>query len=247
MMKATWRFVWKILLNRPLNETCSFRTTHNSAILDSPPSQDTLILSFPFKYFQRILIITSTSLYMKKAILFSLFSFIACAVFSRSIPFNDTTSATGIPEASVLLQEVMKVTGLQQNFELKEADVRNIEASISHKKRFILYNPVFIEQVNNVSKNKWATTALLAHEVGHHLNGHTIRKTGSNRKVELEADEFAGFVLHKLGATLEEAQSVMYIIAGTEDSRTHPGREARLEAIGKGWEKANGPHIYSQS
>ena len=36
---------------------------------------------------------------------------------------------------------------------------------------------------------------LLAHEVGHHLNGHTIHRGGSTPELELEADEFAGFIL----------------------------------------------------
>ena len=91
---------------------------------------------------------------------------------------------------------------MQTDFELKEANVLNIEASISHRKRYILYNPTYITTLNNLTKNKWAVMALLAHEVGHHLNGHTIRKGGSTPELELQADEFAGFILHKLGATL---------------------------------------------
>ena len=82
--------------------------------------------------------------------------------------------------------------------------------------------------------------ALLAHEIGHHLNGHTIRKGGSSPELELEADEFAGFTLHKLGATLKESQKVMHFIAKTKESATHPGRNSRLLAIEKGWTKAAG-------
>ena len=154
--------------------------------------------------------------------------------------FSDTTTSASIPEASDLLRDIMRVTGLQQNFELKAADVMNIEASIQHKKRYILYNPEFISQLNQVSKNKWATTALLAHEVGHHLNGHTIRKGGSSKELELEADEFAGFILNKLGATLKQAQSVMLYVAKKEDSPTHPAQTKRMLAIAKGWNEAAG-------
>ncbi|MBC7874063.1 MAG: hypothetical protein H7Y01_08705 [Ferruginibacter sp.] len=132
----------------------------------------------------------------------------------------------------------MNVIGLQPNFELKKAKVANIEASIWHRKRYILYNPSFITWINKVTKDKWAAIALLAHEVGHHLNGHTIKKTGSTPTLELEADEFAGFVLQKLGASLDQAQDVMNYIARTEASKTHPARISRMLAIQNGWNKA---------
>jgi len=44
----------------------------------------------------------------------------------------------------------------------------------------------------------------------------------ANPHIELEADEFAGFVLHKLGATLKESQEVMLYISTNEASKTHP-------------------------
>jgi hypothetical protein len=138
-----------------------------------------------------------------------------------------------------MLQEIISATGLQQNFELKQADVLNIEASISHRKRYILYNPTFITSINNLTKNKWAVMALLAHEVGHHLNGHTILKGGSKPELELQADEFAGFILHKLGATLQQSQNVMYYIAKEKKSRTYPAKASRLLAIEKGWNNAS--------
>jgi hypothetical protein len=137
-----------------------------------------------------------------------------------------------------MLDEIINATGLQENFELKEANVLNIEASVSHRKRYILYNPSFINRINSLTKNKWATMALLAHEVGHHLNGHTIGKSGSTPALELQADEFAGFILRKLGATLEQSQNVMNYIAKKEESKTHPSKNSRLLAIEKGWNKA---------
>ena len=156
--------------------------------------------------------------------------------------FKDSTVAS-IPSAQDMLAEIMSVTGLQVNFELKEADVNNIQASISHRKRYILYNPAYIEWISKVTRDKWAVMALLAHEVGHHLNGHTIRKGGSSIPVELEADEFAGFILYKLGATLEQSQEVMKYIARKEDSNTHPARVSRMLAIQKGWNKAANENI----
>ena len=175
---------------------------------------------------------------MKQAILLAVFITVTHLSFARPAKiYNDSTSAA-IPAADEMLSEILSVTGLKANFELKEADVLNIEASISHRKRYILYNPAFITWINDRAKDKWAAMALLAHEVGHHLNGHTIGKTGSTPELELEADEFAGFTLYKLGASLEQAQEVMKYIAKPEASKTHPGRDSRMLAIQTGWNKA---------
>lgn len=185
---------------------------------------------------------------MKQATFFAIF--IATVSFSFAHPVNANnrseikisgdTSLMKVTVIHEMLQQIIAATGLQTDFELKEANVLNIEASISHRKRYILYNPSYITTLNKISKNKWAVMALLAHEVGHHLNGHTIRKGGSTPELELEADEFAGFILRKLGATLEQSQNVMYYIAKTKESSTHPARRARLLAIEKGWNKASG-------
>jgi hypothetical protein len=148
-----------------------------------------------------------------------------------------------IADLKEMLQQIINVTGLSEKFELKEANVLNIEASISHKRRYILYNAAFITSLNNVTKNKWAVMTLLAHEVGHHLNGHTMHKGGSKPALELEADEFAGFILHKLGATLKQSQDVMYYIARSKESKTHPSQDSRLLAIEKGWDKASGVQV----
>lgn len=153
--------------------------------------------------------------------------------------YND--SLVKVPATREMLAEIMTVVGLHADFELKEANVANVEASVFHRKRYILYNPNYINWVSNVTRDKWAAIALLAHEVGHHLNGHTIRKSGSKPKLELEADEFAGFVLYKLGASLEQSQEVMKYIARTEASRTHPARSSRMNAIQTGWNKAAKP------
>lgn len=151
--------------------------------------------------------------------------------------FSDSTSVQ-IPNTHEMLSEIMNIIGLVPNFELKEANVQNVQASISHRKRYILYNPEYISWINNATNDKWAAFALLAHEIGHHLNGHTIRRSGSRPALELEADEFAGFVLYKLGASLEQAQGVMNFIAKAKASKTHPGRSSRMHAIQSGWNKA---------
>jgi hypothetical protein len=184
---------------------------------------------------------------MKQAIIFASLLFMSAhaqsQVSSTDIKMPKVSGAQQKVTQQTLnsqLQQIMNVTGLHSNFIIKEARVRNVEASISKRKRYILYNREFLEQVNAGTRSQWGSLALLAHEIGHHLNGHTIRKSGSNPRVELEADEFAGFVLHQLGATLLESQAVMKFIAGSQASKTHPARHDREQAIKTGWGKAVG-------
>ncbi len=148
------------------------------------------------------------------------------------------TSIVKIPAAREMLAEIMASVGLRVNFELKEARVGNFEAVIFRRKRYILYNPDYIRWVTHLTLDKWSAMALLAHEVGHHLNGHTLKKSGSKPELELEADEFAGFILYKSGATLGQAQEVMMHIATNEQTRTHPSKSARLRAVQNGWDHA---------
>jgi Zn-dependent peptidase ImmA (M78 family) len=159
---------------------------------------------------------------------------------SRRKGYLSDSTSVHIPNTHEMLTEIINVIGLVPNFELKEANVQNVQASVSHRKRYILYNPEYISWINNATNDKWAAFALLAHEIGHHLNGHTIRKSGSRPALELEADEFAGFVLYKLGASLEQSQEVMNYIAKTTASKTHPARASRMHAIQNGWNKAAG-------
>jgi uncharacterized protein (TIGR02145 family) len=113
----------------------------------------------------------------------------------------------------------------------------------------IQYNPEELNQIKslnftttNINNSiKWESIAILAHELGHHVNWHLTKTSDhvSRHEKELEADEYAGSVLYKLGATLNQAQRVMYsTIIPDEATPDHPGRKQRLEAIEKGWLKA---------
>lgn len=151
------------------------------------------------------------------------------------LPFF-TTSA----DAETIVSDIMAALGLESTFKIQEAHVPNVEAKIRHHERYILYNPEFVDKVNRATNNKWASIFILAHEVGHHLEGHTLLNISSRPDIELEADEFAGFALCKMGATLPQAQLAMYYISNAQTSKTHPGRGDRLTAIEKGWDKAEG-------
>ncbi|AYA36160.1 membrane-binding protein [Hymenobacter oligotrophus] len=148
-------------------------------------------------------------------------------------------AAQPAPQRDVL-REITDVVGLKPRFELRATtQVENAAAVVYGGKRFLLYNPQFVGAVNRAGRTDWAGISILAHEMGHHLNGHTLKPGGSNPADELEADEFSGFVLRKMGASLAEAQTAMAMVAQDYDSPTHPGRPTRLTAIGRGWQQAN--------
>ncbi|WP_426491709.1 membrane-binding protein [Hymenobacter sp. 102] len=139
-----------------------------------------------------------------------------------------------------VLREITDVVGLKPRFQLRAtSEVQNAAAVVYGGQRYLLYNPRFVAAVNRAGRTDWAGISILAHEMGHHLNGHTLRAGGSNPADELEADEFSGFVLRKMGASMAEAQAGMAVVSDDEASPTHPGRSTRLTAISDGWLRAN--------
>jgi hypothetical protein len=138
----------------------------------------------------------------------------------------------------------MAVSEKQQNFTVQSTtQVDNAAAVIYMNTRYILYNPSFINQLDNAANNKWASISVLAHEIGHHLYGHTLDGRGSQIPKELEADEYSGVVLKRMGATLQDAQTAMQLISSPNASATHPGQRDRLTAIARGWSSTSGKTV----
>ncbi len=161
-----------------------------------------------------------------------------CSYYGETIS-GDIAAYEAGKTAEKVVKDIMSVIGLKANFELRAANVPNAAAVILKSERYILYNPDFMDKINSASGSKWAAISILAHEIGHHLNGHTLDKVGSRPQTELEADEFSGFVLRKMGASLEDAQSAMALIASMKGSHTHPAKNDRLAYIATGWKSAS--------
>ena len=142
-------------------------------------------------------------------------------------------------EAEIIINRIVAIVGLKPNFEIRAAAIPNAAAVIYKNKRFVLYNPKFVGSLNKSAGSSWASVSILAHEIGHHLNGHTLTNTGSRPDIELEADEFSGFILRKMGASLNDAQVAMRIAADVKASHTHPAKADRLKAIASGWTNAD--------
>lgn len=152
-------------------------------------------------------------------------------------------------DAQIAIDNILDVLGLYRNFSIQEcpninnALAKNIEISPGHKERYILYDPEFFKKMDENANSKWASISIIAHEIGHHLNGHALNDVGSNHKWELEADYFSGISLGKMGASLQEAQSAINTLHSEKASRTHPAKADRLVQIELGWNKSKGTAI----
>lgn len=141
--------------------------------------------------------------------------------------------------ATKIIDLILETVGVKASFEVRRANVPNAAAVVYQGKRYILYNASFIAAMDKAAGSRWASVAVLAHEIGHHLYRHTLDGNGSLPSIELEADEFSGFVLRKMGASLSESQVALRIVAGTKATRTHPARSERLLAVANGWSRAD--------
>lgn len=141
-------------------------------------------------------------------------------------------------DAIAAVDKILIPTGLVRRFNIRAADVPNAAAIIYGEDRYILYNQAFMRRVKSQTNTDWAAISIMAHELGHHLDGHTLISGGSRPLTELEADSFSGFVLYKMGATLDEAQAAMKAFGSETGSATHPPKHSRLAAIEAGWTKA---------
>jgi ribosomal protein S19 len=157
-----------------------------------------------------------------------------CAYFGEDIPDNVMTFASD-QEASDVIKAIIRASGLVPNFVLKASSVLNAAAVTQNGKRYILYNQYFVRNLNQQTGNRWAAVSVLAHEIGHHLNGHTLGKNGNRPRLELEADYYSGFILQRMGATLEDARRAMEVYGPSAPTPTHPGKQDRLAAITNGW------------
>jgi len=188
-----------------------------------------------------------------------LFSLVA---YSQSLDYNNTYESINVctaiqgnnfaseRAADSALDDILNVIGASKRFVLQEcSNINNAVALTMNGVRYIMYDPEFMTSLSY--GDEWSNKFILAHEVGHHINGHTVDVLAANssnkvslstsRIQELESDEFAGFVLGRLGASLSDALSGVQSLSDKDDSySTHPRRSKRIAAIKKGFKESGG-------
>lgn len=151
-------------------------------------------------------------------------------------------------EAEQNLKEILDIAGISRTrFAIREcSNIDNVKAVILKnskgvRKNYILYNNDFIERFSHFGGDRdWGATSIIAHEVGHLANFHGLNCEGSNHENELEADEYSGVIMAKLGATLNQATAAVDKIPYHHATDTHPSKAKRKAAIKKGWLSVKG-------
>jgi hypothetical protein len=146
---------------------------------------------------------------------------------------------TSNQHAEEVVDNILKQVGLARNFVVVECpNTENCFATVVEGQRYIVYDGAFMKRVENLTQTDWSAISIVAHEIGHHLQGHTIDGRGSRPQKELEADRFSGFVLHQLGASLDESLVAIQALGDEKPSFSHPAKAARVEAIKQAWQDA---------
>lgn len=147
-----------------------------------------------------------------------------------------TSRFASVYEARDIVNTMLDTIKWKENFVLKEQNgINNAYATIVRNQRWIVYDNTFLENIDTYAATKWASISIMAHEMGHHYYNHVVSASGSTLPKEIEADAFSGYVMNRMGATLDQSIAAMSKIASDRASQTHPAKQDRLAAITRGW------------
>lgn len=160
--------------------------------------------------------------------------------------------SSGGSESVDIISEISNKAGIYPNFVFKNcSNIYNAAAIINtyDKKRYILFDKQYF--LDNLKINKWEAIFILAHEIGHHLNGHTLKASISyieSQQRELEADAFAGYILYRLGATEHDLINVFNKFPDVDSEySTHPKNEKRIAYALKGYNNEKRDYMHKLS
>ena len=164
-------------------------------------------------------------------------------VVSASTGEQDSTLSQDIVAYKTVLN-VVRESELMPNFTFVPGDVEKAKAYIANNERLLAYNPDFIEKLQKQALNdtNWTGISILAREISHHLAKHKLQGGVASDEENLDADKNAGFVLYKMGASLQDAVSALEE-SSKEDSVTQaPLFAVRKAALTEGWQEAKTLH-----
>ena len=128
---------------------------------------------------------------------------------------------------------IIRETGLAQNFVVLPGDVANVKSYIENNERILEYNPNFMEKLQEDSN--WHGISVLTRQIGHHLSNYELAGEQAGIDEEIEADKYTGFVLFQMGASLDEAIHALEIVMKEDSIGKSISRNARLVSLTRGW------------
>ena len=182
---------------------------------------------------------------MQQLLCIALLAFMPLLAISQppeSIPIDTLDPALFQEETDLMAKsavaQIMAFAGLRPIYTIVPARVPTALAYIKENKQYIAYNPEFIKELNNKTHTRWGVISVLAHEIGHHMLGHTLKNKPATKAEELDADRYSGFILQRMGATKAQALLALKTFGHTFDTLHHPPLEERLKAVEAGWQSA---------
>jgi tetratricopeptide (TPR) repeat protein len=189
---------------------------------------------------------------MRTLILLSFTIAIASVTYSQSVcSYSNSARATfnciegyspSYPSLRMtnIINEILNTAGLSNsNFIVKSCSgVDNALAFIYNNERYILMDENFF---NSFSRENLMYVIILAHEIGHHLHGHVSlydETDEDSRNSELQADQFAGFIIGKLGFEFTDVELIAKKLLPEAQSSSHPGLNSRIDSYLKGYNAA---------
>jgi hypothetical protein len=171
----------------------------------------------------------------------------ACA-YNQMYNYSNTDTL-----ARILIKKILALISLPTNFAIEPCDGINTCRAFLYDDgiRYIFYDRKFIDKIVAHDQNDWMLLGILAHELGHHLCGHTLRKANNeqHRLDELQADEFSGAMLARMGATEQQSVMPLYSIphpsCEEEAYNPYPCLEKRLAAVLRGFRSIQPQNVQS--
>ena len=147
-----------------------------------------------------------------------------------------TLGFRSLGEARDAVARIMEASGLRADFEIEVVEGLDNVAAMMRSPcgnprtcRVVAYDPRFLLDVERQT-DQWGPVSIMAHEVARHLLGHTVFGLDSNTQYEADAEFLSGFILQRLGASLESAQAARRLLGSP--------RGSSLEMIATGWREA---------
>ena len=157
----------------------------------------------------------------------------------------------------IAIEKIVSSVSIPNNFKLVEcAGINNCLATIISGERYIIYDKNFLDKISEKTNN-WGEIFAFAHEIGHHINGDLIsevnyrqanevtkeKTNAENRKMELEADKFAGSVISRLGGSIDAATLPIKLMSNPALNSSHPQTKDRVNSIILGYNNAKSSNL----
>ncbi len=146
----------------------------------------------------------------------------ACGYYGEYEGNNEIVIKKASKKYSEIIDSICSKMSIINKYKIYEAPIGNAVALYYQGQYIIIIDPIFLTEIADGTKSNFSIISILAHEVGHHILGHSLKPASlndPNRPVqELEADEYSGKVLNKINVDNSWGSSINYAV----DIKKHP-------------------------